>query len=66
MRKTTVSAPMGKDPPGEILAPLAVPAIDEFVTRFSGRGSVGAAEVVDMLLDLRLLAVADEIVGMHV
>jgi len=40
-----------------------VPAIDEFVSRFTGRGFVSAGEVVDVLLDLRLIAVADEMVA---
>lgn len=40
-----------------------VPAIDEFVSRFTSREFVSGGEVVDVLLDLRLIAVADEIVA---
>jgi hypothetical protein len=45
------------------LGSSVVPAIDELVARFTGRGLVTGADVVDMLLDLRLIAVADEVVG---
>ena len=38
-----------------------VPAIDALVTRFSGRGTVAAQEIIDALLDLRLVALDDEL-----
>jgi hypothetical protein len=43
--------------------PSIVPAIDELVGRFAVRGTVAAGEVVDVLLDLRLLAEADALLG---
>jgi hypothetical protein len=42
-----------------------VAAIDELVARYAGRESVPAAEVVDVLLDLRILALADAILADH-
>ncbi len=39
------------------------PAIDAFIARYAGRELVTGAEVVDLLLDLRLLAEADELVA---
>ena len=38
-----------------------VPALDERITRFSGRGVVAAQEIIDVLLDLRLIATLNEI-----
>jgi hypothetical protein len=40
-----------------------IPAIDEIVAEMSGRELVSAAEVVDRFLDLRLIAVADEVLA---
>jgi hypothetical protein len=40
-----------------------LPAIDVLIARYSGRELVAGAEVVDLLLDLRLLAEADELVA---
>jgi hypothetical protein len=39
-----------------------IPAIDELVARYTGRGTVAATEIIDALLDLRLLAEADDLV----
>jgi hypothetical protein len=39
-----------------------IPAIDELVVRYTGRGTVAAPEIIDALLDLRLLAEADELI----
>jgi len=44
------------------LEPSVVPAIDALVGRYTSRDFVAASEVVDILLDLRLLAEADELV----
>ena len=46
-----------------LTASSIVPAIDELVGRFAVRGTVAAGEVVDVLLDLRLLAEADALLG---
>ncbi len=46
-----------------LTASSVVPAIDELVGRFAVRGTVAAGEVVDVLLDLRLLAEADALLG---
>jgi hypothetical protein len=40
-----------------------IPAIDQLVARYTGRGSVAAAEIIDALLDLRLLAEADDLLS---
>ena len=63
MRKATRDARPAGNVPDVILASSVVPAIDELVAGFAGRGIVAATEVVDVLLDLRLIAVADEVVG---
>jgi hypothetical protein len=44
-------------------ATSVLPAIDVLVARYAGRELVSGAEVVDLLLDLRLLAEADELVA---
>ena len=44
-------------------ATSVLPAIDVLVSRYAGRELVSGAEVVDLLLDLRLLAEADELVA---
>ena len=41
--------------------PSVIPAIDALVGRYTGRDVVAATEVVDLLLDLRLLAEADQL-----
>ena len=54
-----------RDEPDEapvISSSSVIPAIDDFMSRFAGRDVVSAGDVVDMLLDLRLIAVADDIV----
>jgi hypothetical protein len=38
-------------------------AIDDLVGRFAERGLVAAGEVIDVLLDLRLLAETDQLVA---
>jgi hypothetical protein len=40
-----------------------VPMIDEVIARVAGRGFLSSVEVVDVLLDLRLLATADDLVA---
>jgi hypothetical protein len=42
-----------------------VPAIDAAIDRLRGRAPVAATEVVDLLLDLRLIAWADDVVNGH-
>ena len=44
-------------------ATSVLPAIDVLIARYSERELVAGAEVVDLLLDLRLLAEADELVA---
>jgi hypothetical protein len=44
-------------------ATSVLPAIDVFIARYGGRELVAGPEVVDLLLDLRLLAEADELVA---
>ena len=44
-------------------ATSVLPAIDVLITRYAGRELVAGAEIVDVLLDLRLLAEADEFVA---
>jgi hypothetical protein len=48
--------------PVEITASV-VPAIDELITRVAVRELLTGAEVVDALLDLRLVAIAEAIVA---
>ena len=38
-----------------------LPAIDALVARYSGRDTVAAVEVIDLLLDLRLLVEAEQL-----
>jgi hypothetical protein len=52
------------DPPEAValsLEPSILPAIDVLVARYSGRDVVAANEVVDLLLDLRLLVEAEQL-----
>jgi hypothetical protein len=42
------------------LGSSVVAAIDELIARYAGRRILTVGEVVDALLDLRLIAVADE------
>ena len=63
MRNTMVAPEPVAELPTSRSGSSVVPAIDEFVAQFTGRGLVAGAEVVDILLDLRLIAVADEVVG---
>ena|SRR5438552_1906643 len=58
--KTVEPEPVGARA-GVMLGSSVVPAIDELVAQFTGRGLVSGAEVVDMLLDLRLIALAGEV-----
>jgi hypothetical protein len=44
------------------LEPSILPAIDALVARYSGRDVVAGSEVVDLLLDLRLLIEAEQLV----
>lgn len=43
------------------LEPSILPAIDELVTQYSGRDVVAGSEVIDLLLDLRLLVEAEQL-----
>ena len=63
MKNATLDAQPAGNVPDVTLGSSVVPAIDELVVGFAGRGIVAASEVVDVLLDLRLIAVADEVVG---
>jgi len=46
--------------PAPLISPSIVPAIDHLVTQFLGRDLIAAHEVVDGLLDLRLIVMLDE------
>lgn len=46
---------------GTVIVMSVLPAIDAALVRLGPRGAVSAAEVIDTLLDLRLIVVADEI-----
>ena len=63
MRKATRDTQPAGTAPDVSLGSSVVPTIDELVAGFAGRNIVAASEVVDVLLDLRLIAVADEVVG---
>jgi hypothetical protein len=45
------------------LEPSILPAIDILVARYCGRDMVAATEVVDLLLDLRLLMEAEQLLA---
>ena len=62
MRNMMVDPEPVADLPDVMLGSSVVPVIDQLVAHFAGRGLVAATEVVDLLLDLRLIAVADEVV----
>ena len=63
MRTTFLASKSPAEEPTVVVTRSVIPAIDDLVRRYTGRSTVAAGEVVDMLLDLRLLAHADELVG---
>jgi hypothetical protein len=49
--------------PAAVVPSLVVAAVDDALARFGGRSLVSGSEVVDVLLDLRRLAVFDDVVA---
>lgn len=61
LRQRPAPVPDVDTAPFETFGTSLVPAIDELITRFTDRSLVTTAEVLDALLDLRLLAAAADI-----
>jgi hypothetical protein len=59
-----MTAALVKHPPVDETAatPSMIPAIDQVITRLHGCGLISQHDVVDLLLDLRLVAKAQDIV----
>ena len=64
-RDETPAQPPASSPeaPEPVHVTSVLPAIDVLIAQFTGRELVSGAEFVDVLLDLRLLAEADELVA---